>query len=141
MCTDNTLDRMLQKVVQPDGYYLECTLKVLSSRSPATNMTTWLQIGGHSQTTWTRLSGWVVGQMSTIVHVKQVGGSSNVHVDKMPERLRTKPPKIVGKRKFFCQNLPAKIRSRPQHHRIQAIHMFLKLDYKSQKVSKLSLVI
>ena len=28
MCTDNTLDRMLQKVVQPDGYYLECTLVV-----------------------------------------------------------------------------------------------------------------
>ena len=26
MSTDNTLDRMLQKVVQPDGYYLECTL-------------------------------------------------------------------------------------------------------------------
>ena len=26
MCTDNTLDRMLQKVVQPDEYYLECTL-------------------------------------------------------------------------------------------------------------------
>ena len=87
------------------------------------------------KTTWTRLSGWVVGQMSTIVHYKQVGGSSNVHVDKMPERFRTKLPKIVGKRKFFCQKHITKIKSRPQHHRIQAIHLFLKLDYKSQKVN------
>ena len=58
---------------------------------------------GHSQTTWTRLGGWVVGQMSTIVHVMQVGGSSNVHVDKMQERLQTKLLRIMSKKSFFCE--------------------------------------
>ena len=30
--------------------------------------------GGHSQTMWTRLGGWVGSQMSMIVHVRWVGG-------------------------------------------------------------------
>ena len=46
--------------------------------------------------------------MSTIVHVRQVGGSSNVHVDKMQERLQTKLLRIMSKKSFFektyCQD-------------------------------------
>ena len=30
--------------------------------------------GGHSQTTWTRLGGWVDSQMSMIVHIRWLGG-------------------------------------------------------------------
>ena len=38
-------------------------------------------VRGHSKTTWTIRGGWVVSQMSTVVHVGWVGGQWNVHVD------------------------------------------------------------
>ena len=40
------------------------------------------KLRGHSITTWTRRGGWVVSQMSTFVHVGQVGSLLNIYVDK-----------------------------------------------------------
>ena len=42
-----------------------------------------LALRGHSKATFSRWGGWVVGQMSMIVHVRWVGGLVNVHVDKI----------------------------------------------------------
>ena len=94
-----------------------------------------LQAGGHSQTTRTRLGGWVVGQMSTIVHVMQVDGSLNVHVDKMQERLQTKFLRIMSKKSFLRKTyLLPRLGLDPKIIEYRQFTCLFKLNYKSQNV-------